>query len=73
MVSRKGACRGKWLRNGRDFPPSRADGRASVTVELPVKDCPAPRDASSRYYARVNVSAESAFALTEAMKSLATL
>lgn len=42
-------------------------GRASVTVDLPVKDCPAPRTPSSTYYARVNVSAESAFAarLTE--------
>jgi hypothetical protein len=44
-----------------------AGGRVEVKVELPVSDCPAPRDASSRYYARVNVSAESAFAarLTE--------
>jgi len=42
-------------------------GSASVNVEMPVKDCPAPRSAASRYYARVNVSAESAFAarLTE--------
>jgi hypothetical protein len=44
-----------------------ADGHVEIKAELPVKDCPAPRDASSRYYARVNVSAESAFAarLTE--------
>jgi hypothetical protein len=44
-----------------------ADGRARVTVEIPVADCPAPRSPSSTYYARVNVSAESAFAarLTE--------
>jgi hypothetical protein len=48
-------------------PFAAGGGRATVTVELSVKDCPAPRDASSRYYARVNVSTESAFAarLTE--------
>jgi hypothetical protein len=37
-------------------------GRAGVTVEIPVADCPAPRSPSSTYYARVNVSAESSFA-----------
>ena len=37
-------------------------GRAEVKVELPVRDCPAPRSPSSTFYARVNVSAESAFA-----------
>ena len=37
-------------------------GRAEVKVELPVRDCPAPRSPSSTYYTRVNVSAESAFA-----------
>jgi hypothetical protein len=37
-------------------------GRAEVKVELPVADCPAPRTPSSTYYARLNVSAESAFA-----------
>ena len=37
-------------------------GRAEVKVEIPVADCPAPRTASSTFYARVNVSAESAFA-----------
>ena len=37
-------------------------GRAEVRVELPVADCPAPRSPSSTYYARVNVSSESAFA-----------
>jgi hypothetical protein len=36
--------------------------RANVTVEVPVADCPAPRTPSSTYYARVNVSTESAFA-----------
>ena len=47
--------------------PFNASGRAEVRVELPVSDCPAPRTPSSTYYARVNVSAESAFAarLTE--------
>ena len=42
--------------------PFGKESGASVKVEMTVKDCPAPRDASSRYYARVNVSAESAFA-----------
>lgn len=48
-------------------PFATSPGRVEVKVELPVKDCPAPRSASSTYYARVNVSAESAFAarLTE--------
>jgi hypothetical protein len=42
-------------------------GRAEVKVELPVRGCPAPKSPSSTYYARVNVSTESAFAarLTE--------
>ena len=41
--------------------------RAEVKVELPVRDCPAPKSPSSTYYTRVNVSTESAFAarLTE--------
>lgn len=41
--------------------------RAEAKVELSVKGCPAPRNPSSTYYARVNLSAESAFAarLTE--------
>lgn len=42
--------------------PFAAGARAEVTVELPVADCPAPRSPSSTYYARANVSAESAFA-----------
>jgi hypothetical protein len=42
--------------------PFGAGGRAEVTVELPVAECPAPRTPSSTYYARANVSAESAFA-----------
>jgi hypothetical protein len=48
-------------------PFAAGGGRAEVKVELPVKDCPAPRTPSSTYYARVNLSAESAFAarLTE--------
>ena len=36
--------------------------RARVTVELPVANCPAPRTASTNFYARVNVSTESSFA-----------
>jgi hypothetical protein len=42
--------------------PFAAGARAAVTVDIPVKDCPAPRSPSSTYYARVNASAESAFA-----------
>lgn len=42
--------------------PFAAGARASVTVDIPVRDCPAPRGPSSTYYARVNASAESAFA-----------
>jgi hypothetical protein len=43
-------------------PFGTGSSRADVTVELPVADCPAPRSPSSTYYARLNVSAESAFA-----------
>jgi hypothetical protein len=48
-------------------PFASSAGRAEVKVELGVRDCPAPRTPSSTYYARVNVSTESAFAarLTE--------
>ena len=42
--------------------PFAADAHATVNVEAPLGDCPAPRAPSSTYYARVNVSAESAFA-----------
>jgi hypothetical protein len=42
--------------------PFAAGNRATVNVEAPLADCPAPRAPSSTYYARVNVSAESAFA-----------
>ena len=42
--------------------PFASANRAEVRVELPVADCPAPRTASSTFYARLNVSAESAFA-----------
>src|ERR1700755_1826695 len=47
--------------------PFDAGARANVTVELPVKGCPAPRTPSTTFYARVNVSTESSFAarLTE--------
>jgi hypothetical protein len=40
--------------------PFDAGGR--VTVEMPVSGCPAPRTPSTTFYARVNVSSESAFA-----------
>jgi hypothetical protein len=43
-------------------PFASGGGRATVTVDIPVTDCPAPRGPSSTYYARINVSAESAFA-----------
>jgi hypothetical protein len=42
--------------------PFAAGNRAPVNVEIKVADCPAPRAPSSTYYARVNVSSESAFA-----------
>jgi hypothetical protein len=42
--------------------PFDAGGRAEVRVELAAGDCPAPRTPSSTYYARFNVSPESAFA-----------
>jgi hypothetical protein len=43
------------------------DSDARTTVEMPVSGCPAPRTPSTTFYARVNVSSESAFAarLTE--------
>lgn len=48
-------------------PFAAAAGRAEAKVELSVRDCPAPRTPSSTFYARINVSTESAFAarLTE--------
>jgi hypothetical protein len=42
--------------------PFDSGARASVTVELPVTGCPAPRTPSTTFYARVNVSPESSFA-----------
>jgi hypothetical protein len=42
--------------------PFAAGNRATVSVDIRVADCPAPRTPSSTYYARVNVSAESSFA-----------
>jgi hypothetical protein len=47
--------------------PFASGGSTTVTVDSTVGDCPAPRTPSSTYYARVNVSPESAFAarLTE--------
>ena len=47
---------------GKGLTPSAPTGRATVNVEAPLNGCPAPRAPSSTYYARVNVSAESAFA-----------
>ncbi|MDT7778298.1 MAG: hypothetical protein QOC99_810 [Acidobacteriota bacterium] len=43
-------------------PFASGGGRANVTVDIPVADCPAPRAPSSTYYARINISTESAFA-----------
>jgi hypothetical protein len=42
--------------------PFMSGSRASVTADFQLSDCPAPRTSSSTYYARANVSAESAFA-----------
>ena len=42
--------------------PFASGNRASVVVDSSVADCPAPRAPSSTFYARINVSAESAFA-----------
>ncbi|HWW77425.1 MAG TPA: hypothetical protein VNZ44_18630 [Pyrinomonadaceae bacterium] len=53
-------CAGDPVELRQPFPAG--GGRAEVKVELPVRNCPAPRGPSSTYYARVNTSAESAFA-----------
>ncbi|PYS83940.1 MAG: hypothetical protein DMF67_06620 [Acidobacteria bacterium] len=42
--------------------PFVSGGHASVNVEASFADCPAPRTPSSTFYARINVSTESAFA-----------
>jgi hypothetical protein len=42
--------------------PFAAGNRASVKAELPVTSCPAPQSPAATFYARVNVSPESAFA-----------
>ena len=42
--------------------PFASGSATTVTVDSKITDCPAPRTPSSTYYARVNVSAESAFA-----------
>ena len=52
-------CAGEPVEVSRPFA---AGNRAPVNVEIKVADCPAPRNASSTYYARVNVSSESSFA-----------
>jgi hypothetical protein len=41
---------------------ARTRATASVTVEIPVAGCPEPRAPSTTFYARFNVSSESAFA-----------
>lgn len=53
-------CEGSPVEVKRPFDTGGA--RARVTVELPVSNCPAPRTASTTFYARVNVSSESSFA-----------
>lgn len=52
-------CAGEPVEVSRPFADG---GRAEVTVEMNATGCPAPRGPSSTYYARVNVSTESAFA-----------
>jgi hypothetical protein len=52
-------CAGEPVEVSKPFATS---NRATVNVEIKVADCPAPRSASSTFYARVNVSTESAFA-----------
>lgn len=42
--------------------PSAESRSEKVTVEAPASSCAEPRDASTTFYARVNVSTESAFA-----------
>ena len=58
-------CAGDPVEVGQSLAPGA--GRAEVKVEMAVKGCPAPKSPSSTYYARLNVSTESAFAarLTE--------
>lgn len=57
-------CAGEPVEVSRPFD---AGSRAPLSVDVKVSDCAAPKTASSTYYARVNVSTESAFAakLTE--------
>jgi hypothetical protein len=52
-------CAGEPIEVSKPFATS---NRASINVEIKVADCAAPRNASSTFYARVNVSTESAFA-----------
>lgn len=52
-------CAGEPVEVSRPFD---AGARAVVNVEAAVEGCPAPRTASSTFYARVNVSSESSFA-----------
>lgn len=52
-------CAGEPVEVSRPFA---VGNHAPVNVEIKVADCPAPRTPSSTYYARVNVSSESAFA-----------
>jgi hypothetical protein len=53
-------CAGEPVEVPRPFAPG--EYRATVTVTAEANACPAPSDASATFYARVNVSTESAFA-----------
>ena len=55
----RGYCAGDPVELRRPFA---AADRVTVNVEAAVADCAAPREPSQTFYARVNVSAESAFA-----------
>jgi hypothetical protein len=53
-------CAGEPVELRKPFPGG--SGRDNVNAGMTVPGCPAPKNPSSTYYARVNVSAESAFA-----------
>jgi hypothetical protein len=53
---------GKYCEGGPVEVKKPFDRDMRLTVELPVSGCPTPRTPSTTFYARVNVSAESAFA-----------
>ncbi len=56
---RRGYCAGQPVELRRPFA---AGDRVTVNVEAALADCPEPREPSQTFYARVNVSSESAFA-----------